>query len=384
VRSAQTERAAPGPGDVAADRRLFLFVVGVLAGALSTAISVQAVLVLGVNSTALRGVEAQPVAELVVRVAVNLATVALAMVLAARLRLTERRGARLLAVLVGSAVLAAAARAVAQTLIGLYGSEGFANVLADAALATLLLIVSYGFGLVGVGAQRRTRDADRQRIAQAAQAATALTSLQEEELRVRREIADALHGTVQGRVVMLQAELADIATRVGERERTRLALVNRELDDLRENELRAFSAALYPEGIDRGLVPALRSLVDRIPVAIGARLRVDDAVAEAESRPDGVLDVERRLAFVRVAEEAVSNALRHGKATSIEATVAFDGATIELAVSDDGVGVAPDASPSGLARLRERMQSLDGALVLSDRPGGGAVLTARLPASVRR
>lgn len=376
-------RVWAGLDDATADRRIFLAVVAVLAGALSTAISVQAVLVLGVNSPTLRGIAAQPVAELVVRVTVNLATVALAMVLGVRLRLTERRGAALVVLLLVAAVSAAAARGVAQSIISIYGRNGVGHMLADAALATLLLTVSYLFGLAGVFAQRRIRDADRQRIAQAAQAATALASLQEEELRVRREVADALHGNVQGRVVMLQAEVADIAARVGEAERMRLGRVAEELEDLRENELRAFSAALYPEGIDRGLVPALRSFVGRIPHAIGARFTASDEAADAEGGADGILDVERRLVLVRVAEEAVSNALRHGHATAIEATLGYDGRAFTLAVADDGVGVAPDASLSGLARLRERMQGLGGGLELAGGVDGGTVLTARLPASAR-
>jgi signal transduction histidine kinase len=376
-------RVWAGLDDATADRRIFLAVVAVLAGALSTAISVQAVLVLGVNSPTLRGIDAQPLVELVVRVSVNLATVALAMVLGTRLRLTERRGGSLVALLLLAAVSAAAARGVTQSIINIYGPNGVGHMLADAALATLLLAVSYLFGLAGVFAQRRIRDADRQRIAQAAQAATALASLQEEELRVRREVADALHGTVQGRVVMLQAELADIARRVGESERMRLDRAARELEDLRENELRAFSAALYPEGIDRGLVPALRSLVGRIPAAIGARFTASDEAADAEGGADGVLDVERRLVLVRVAEEAVSNALRHGNATAIAATLGYDGRAFTLAVADDGVGVASDASLSGLARLRERMQDLGGGLDLAAGVEGGAVLTARLPASAR-
>lgn len=370
----------PRPVDIAEDRRLdqrlFVLVVGVLGGVLSLSISTQAVVLLGINAATLRGVEASPLVNLLLRVAVNIATIAVAMFVGSRFRLTDRQGvARILTLLVCAAI-PAAFRAVLQIVGGFYPQPHYS--LTDGAMAMLLLIVAYAFGLLAVASQRRARESERARTAQAAQATQALASLQQEELRVRREIADALHGNVQGRVVMMQAELTDVARHLTGDDRARLDHVRAELDDLRENELRAFSASLYPEGIDRGLVPALRALTGRIPAAIGARL----VVAPAADAAAGLeLDLDRRLALVRVAEEAVSNALRHGQATAIDVTVDATADAVVLRVADDGIGVAPDARPSGLARLAERLGTLDGTLDLRDAEGAptGAVLEARLP-----
>ncbi|MEV7692421.1 ATP-binding protein [Microbacterium sp. NPDC089189] len=370
----------PRPVDIAEDRRLdqrlFVLVVGVLGGVLSLSISTQAVVLLGINAASLRGVEASPLVNLLLRVALNIATIAVAMLVGSRLRLIDRQGVARIVILLVCAAIPAAFRAVLQIIGGFYPQPHYS--LTDGIMAMLLLIVTYAFALLAVASQRQARESERARTAQAAQATEALASLQQEELRVRREIADALHGNVQGRVVMMQAELTDVARHLTGDNRARLDRVRAELDDLRENELRAFSASLYPEGIDRGLVPALRALTGRIPAAIGARLVVAPAADTAAALE---LDLDRRLALVRVAEEAVSNALRHGQATAIDVTVDATADAVVLRVADDGIGVAPDARPSGLARLAERLGSLDGTLDLRDAVDTptGAVLEARLP-----
>jgi len=333
--------------DLAADQRQFSFVALTLGGTLSLAISVQAVLLLGINSVSLRGTDASPFVDLVIRVAINLCGVAIATLLATRARLILRTGIVRIAVLLGCAG-------------------------ADAGIATLLLSGTFVFALQSVGSRRRAREAERARLVQAAQATTALAALQDEELHVRREIADTLHGTLQGRVVMLQADLRDVASGLDGLPRDRIDRIREELDALRENELRAVSATLYPEGIDRGVVAALRALVSRIPAAIDVSFVVVPTGAEPE------LDLGRRLALARVAEEGVSNALRHGLAARIDIVLHVGLDELTLSVRDDGVGVDPAASLSGLRRLTDRLEGLGGGLALTA-TDPGAELVARVP-----
>lgn len=356
--------------DLGADQRQFSFVALTLGGTLSLAISAQAVLLLGVNAASLRGTAASPFVDLVIRVMINLCAVAIATVLATRARLIVRTGVVRIGTLVGCAAVGAACRAAAQILVGIYPSAGLA--LTDAAIATLLMSVTFVFALQSVGSRRRARESERSRLAQAAQATAALAALQDEELHVRREIADTLHGTLQGRVVMLQADLREVASGVDGPPRGRLDRIAQELDALRENELRAVSATLYPEGIDRGVVAGLRALISRIPAAIDTSLTVIPSGAEPE------LDLGRRLALLRVAEEGVSNALRHGLAARIDTTVHVGIDEVTLRVHDDGVGVDPDAVLSGLRRLADRLEGLGGRLELTSTESG-AQLAAHLP-----
>ena len=74
-----------------------------------------------------------------------------------------------------------------------------------------------------------------------------------------------------------------------------------------------------------------------------------------------------------VVREAVSNAVRHAGAATVNVTVrAEDYFTVE--VSDDGCGMPADVTPSGLTNLRTRAEQVGGELVIADAPGGGTAL----------
>ena len=90
-----------------------------------------------------------------------------------------------------------------------------------------------------------------------------------------------------------------------------------ELDEAREIDVRQMSRLLYPDRLELGLVPALRALLGRLPASIATRLTVSDAVRSFDDPTGSRLTVSERLLAVRVVEEAVSNALKHGPATSI-------------------------------------------------------------------
>jgi len=66
-------------------------------------------------------------------------------------------------------------------------------------------------------------------------------------------------------------------------------------------------------------------------------------------------------------------------------TLAVRGGALQLAVSDDGIGL-PMAGPRsgfGLIGIRERVATRDGTMELRARPGGGTVLTVKLPLGAR-
>lgn len=88
---------------------------------------------------------------------------------------------------------------------------------------------------------------------------------------------------------------------------------------------------------------------------------------------------------VRLAREAVANAMKHGKPSRILVTLAFSPAELRLSFTDDGCGFEVGAAPGpetghfGLTGMRERLQRLGGALEVQSSPGAGATVTAAIP-----
>ncbi|WKX68991.1 GAF domain-containing sensor histidine kinase [Streptomyces sp. XD-27] len=123
------------------------------------------------------------------------------------------------------------------------------------------------------------------------------------------------------------------------------------------------------------------------------RARVVQAVGEATPvlgfapslRMEGLLDtqVPREVAdqVVPVLSEALANVARHAHAARVDVVLGTDGDELTLTVTDDGTGIPPEGRRSGLRNLAERAERLGGELQLSAPPGGGTVLTWRVPVS---
>ena len=92
------------------------------------------------------------------------------------------------------------------------------------------------------------------------------------------------------------------------------------------------------------------------------------------------LSAAAEVALYRIVQEAVTNVLRHARASRCEVTLrAQDGGAV-VAVEDDGVGVRPTASEGvGLRSMRERAAELGGTCSVTARPGGGTQVLVALP-----
>ena len=86
--------------------------------------------------------------------------------------------------------------------------------------------------------------------------------------------------------------------------------------------------------------------------------------------------------LLRIAQEAITNAVRHGSATRVNTRLRFGPDWVTLVVRDDGSGFdVPSRSISGfgLTSMRERADALDGSLTLESQPGRGTVISVTLP-----
>ncbi|GAA4286429.1 hypothetical protein GCM10022262_07880 [Georgenia daeguensis] len=187
-------------------------------------------------------------------------------------------------------------------------------------------------------------------------------------LEDRRRLARELHDGVVQELGYIRAE-----ARGGLRDpRTAdriVASTDRALD-----EARAAIDALG-HGVDEPLAAMLQRAARQVSERHGGRL-------EAELDLSVTADAEQRHALVRITREAVSNALRHGRAQQVVLTVARGERGRRLAVRDDGLGFDVEAARReargyGLTSMHDRALALPGTLMIESGRGRGTEVSVR-------
>ena len=177
--------------------------------------------------------------------------------------------------------------------------------------------------------------------------------------RVRREIAAHLHGPVQGRLLALRARLDALAGGNGMSPEASSSLksVVDEMGRLIQRDIAALSRRLYPAIVRRGVIPCLQSLLDHFEPALRVRLKFDNELAELERTNPGVLPERTRLMAYRIAEEALTNVLKHAQTSQVIVEVGRDpSGWLTLAVRDDGPGFGPNGQIKSGNRGRSESQ----------------------------
>jgi signal transduction histidine kinase len=202
-----------------------------------------------------------------------------------------------------------------------------------------------------------------------------LVAAQEEE---RRKLSRELHDHVGQMLTALRMELGRI-DRVRPANDTRMAsaLVEcRQLVDDMVHIVRDLALGLRPSMLDDfGLQPALEWL------ARDFTRRSNVPVELQISGPLDTLSDQHRTCIYRVVQEALTNCVRHARATAIGVVVRAREETIDVTVSDDGIGLDPSrrASGFGLRGIEERVRELGGTISLLSAVGQGATLSIKLP-----
>ena len=188
----------------------------------------------------------------------------------------------------------------------------------------------------------------------------------EERLRLSRELHDVSGHKLTAMKLNLRAMQRDPALAAREDVALCLQLADELLGDIRGvvGELR------HHEGIDLGaalaaLAHPLRGIALELRGAEHARV---NSVAAAEG-------------LLRVAQEALTNALRHGQSTRVVIDVQRDDAGLRLAIEDNGRGRLPVVEGNGLSGMRERLAAFAGTLDIEQAAPQGLRLIVRLPAT---
>jgi two-component system, NarL family, sensor histidine kinase UhpB len=189
----------------------------------------------------------------------------------------------------------------------------------------------------------------------------------------RRRVAAELHDEIGQGVTALVLELERSIASAQPRDRAALLRARNVAEQLLE-DVRRLARSLRPEVLDElGLVPAVRNLADRLSARTGVAIRT---VLPPLERPLGH-DVE--LVIYRVAQEALTNVLRHAGAAHADVELVVRDGTAELRVSDDGKGIdTPALQGTGIRGMRERAVSVGGRVTVrprADRSGTEVLLT---------
>jgi signal transduction histidine kinase len=201
-----------------------------------------------------------------------------------------------------------------------------------------------------------------------------------ERTRVARELHDTLAQGVAGAKLQVESALETIDDRPASARRfleLGRALLSSSLSEVRRSiwVLRA-QAGRTEEGLGPMLSQSLALLTADSGVETHLRLSGKEPALPSE--------MERHL--LRIAHEAVTNAVRHGHPRTLAVDVRFAEEALELCVRDDGTGFDPrrylegrGGDHFGLRGLHERTKAIGGSLDIRSAPGAGTEVTCRVP-----
>jgi len=223
-------------------------------------------------------------------------------------------------------------------------------------------------------AQQATLAVQLTRLAYSAKEAAVLV----ERTRIGQEIHDGLAQSFTGILMQLGAaeefppckrknsELNTILSRIRDLARDGLSEARRSVMALRLDQTRR-----------AGLENALRQLAERSTVPGGVTVSFEGGGIATGLKP------EHEHELLRISQEAVSNAVRHGRPHTVSITMADGQSHWELAVADDGVGMEPHpelyaSEGFGLSSMRQRANAIGGEWHIESRPGAGTRVSVRM------
>jgi two-component system, NarL family, sensor histidine kinase UhpB len=196
-------------------------------------------------------------------------------------------------------------------------------------------------------------------------------SIQESE---RRRVARELHDEVGQTLTAMLLQVEGLAGSIPPEART-------ELEELRETartgaeEVRRIAQRLRPEALEElGLQAAMLALLDG--VAAQAHIHCEHAIER-----DLPLNADDELVVYRVAQEALTNVVRHANATKVSLSLSADRGAVVLRVADDGRGIPPELLDSsfGIRGMRERALLIGATIDVRSRPGAGTTVELVVP-----
>ena len=191
----------------------------------------------------------------------------------------------------------------------------------------------------------------------------------------RRRLERDIHDGVQQQLIALMAKLRLARNQVSRQSELAAGTLDEVQADAGQllDELRELASGIHPAVLtDGGIVAALRTRVDRLPINVVIEA---DAAIRLQRYSEAV-----EAAGYFIACEALANVLKHARASRAIVGIHASNHTLAISVTDDGRGFEPAAvKASGLLGLEDRVEALGGRLEIASSPGSGTTVAATLP-----
>ncbi len=201
-----------------------------------------------------------------------------------------------------------------------------------------------------------------------------ISAITEERQRLARELHDAVSQQLFA-ISMTATALGRTLDKDPQQSRRQVSLIE-EMASVAQSEMRALLLHLRPVHLEgkqlvQGLTDLLNEMKQKVP------LDIDFDMDEHIHLNKGVEDH-----LFRIAQEALSNTLRHAKASKLEIRLYERSDSIRMTIRDDGVGFDLDKQKKvsyGLASMEERVNEIGGTMQIITAPGKGTRIDIRVP-----
>lgn len=229
-----------------------------------------------------------------------------------------------------------------------------------------------------ISEHKRTEQSLRSSSEQFRGVAARLDAVREEErTRVAREIHDELGQALT--VLKLDLSWLQSKPRGAVETRKKLKAIIGQVDDTIER-VRRIASELRPSVLDNlGLIPALEWQAAEFRKHTGIRVRLASSV-NGMRIPEGA-----SIAIFRVLQEALTNVMRHAKASKVEICLSHANSVLKVSISDNGIGMMQrpesDLKSLGIIGMKERIARIGGEFNFFSEPGRGTRLEIIIPVS---
>jgi signal transduction histidine kinase len=193
----------------------------------------------------------------------------------------------------------------------------------------------------------------------------------------RRRLARELHDETGQALTSILLGLREVEEAGSEQEAREATARLREQIVETLHDVRRLAIELRPKALDDfGLVPAVERLVETFTEQTGIPVELEAVIGDAR------LPATVETALYRTVQEALTNVIKHSRASRVSVLVTRKRDSVAAVIEDDGVGFDPDDTRDGgvgLVGMRERMALLDGRLTIESSGEGGTSLVAEVP-----